>query len=783
MRARGARERLATFEERKGVAVAKRWAVLEFAPIGALLLVFGSCAPKERPASDGRLSEEAARLDPDAERAGAGQGTEGEPGSVLRGPEGAESALGEEEAVDRLALGDSCAVDGDCLSGFCTDGVCCNARCGEVCASCAAAGSVGTCGPAASDPACDALSCPSATECRRYEGGGTENCDGFQLCRAQAVCKVVDEPEGAPCRGGAGTCDGLGECVVPDTAGLGETCGQDQDCGSGFCVTAPSGEAMCCESACDGVCEQCSPDGRCDAAPADDERCEAVQCQSDNVCLDYPDALTEDLCRARGQCRSAQDCQSEAVALRSAASCECDASGSCGLTRGTSCTSDAECASGACEQTAQNTSTCCAQQCGPGLICAFDGSRCVECEGDATQCEGDTAVSCAGGARRRTLCPNGCTEGQGCNDRAPLGATCAQTECQPGLSCLTDRSGARRCCSRNCEAEDKLCAEDGSCVCPEGQTQGSAGNCLLQQGDPCGAGTACGPGLTCVDGVCCDQACDGACESCNLAGSVGRCAYDERDLGLCPPGQQCAGRDDCRALNREACQAGADCLSANCEPQVGIRGARVCCAQACGGQRDSCSSNGSSCVECESAADCPNGCNNGLCNDLRRPGELCTLSDQCSTQACVRDQNDPSLSRCCPSCGAGQLCTSSGQCVNPPAGQGGACGAGRSCAVGLTCVDGTCCESSCTGVCEQCNAQGVCQQLGGAGGCPQGQQCQGRSSCVPIPAEAGESCARGEQCVGLGVSCIAGTCRPRCTLAGNANSSDPAARLDLCVLQ
>jgi len=40
---------------------------------------------------------------------------------------------------------------------------------------------------------------------------------------------------------------------------------------------------------------------------------------------------------------------------------------------------------------------------------------------------------------------------------------------------------------------------------------------------PCTSGTQCGSGF-CVDGVCCDQACSGVCEACDLPGSVGACA-------------------------------------------------------------------------------------------------------------------------------------------------------------------------------------------------------------------------------------------------------------------
>src|SRR5262245_24558190 len=42
-------------------------------------------------------------------------------------------------------------------------------------------------------------------------------------------------------------------------------------------------------------------------------------------------------------------------------------------------------------------------------------------------------------------------------------------------------------------------------------------------GATCASGDECGSGQ-CVDGVCCESACNGVCEACNLPTSVGKCA-------------------------------------------------------------------------------------------------------------------------------------------------------------------------------------------------------------------------------------------------------------------
>ena len=47
---------------------------------------------------------------------------------------------------------------------------------------------------------------------------------------------------------------------------------------------------------------------------------------------------------------------------------------------------------------------------------------------------------------------------------------------------------------------------------------------FLGQGEPCSDNSECASNY-CVDGVCCDTACDGICEACNLSGWEGTCTY------------------------------------------------------------------------------------------------------------------------------------------------------------------------------------------------------------------------------------------------------------------
>ena len=139
-----------------------------------------------------------------------------------------------------------------------------------------------------------------------------------------------------------------------------------------------------------------------------------------------------------------------------------------------------------------------------------------------------------------------------------------------------------------------------------------------------------------MDGLCCNEACDGACESCSLQATRGTCAFDSRDTSQCAAGEQCVGRDDCRGGPRAPCDAAADCASNNCEPLVGISGNSICCSAPCSGQRPSCSTDGSSCVACQVGGDCEN----GTCIAANAPGAFTCICDPgfkgltCALRAC-----------------------------------------------------------------------------------------------------------------------------------------------------
>jgi hypothetical protein len=110
--------------------------------------------------------------------------------------------------------GAACQRANECLSRFCTDGVCCQTACTELCRSCNLAGSAGICTPirAGEDPDDE---CPTdpATSC-----GRDGSCDGQGACRmhpAGTLC--VSQSCSGSTLSLARTCDGAGVCQPATT--------------------------------------------------------------------------------------------------------------------------------------------------------------------------------------------------------------------------------------------------------------------------------------------------------------------------------------------------------------------------------------------------------------------------------------------------------------------------------------------------------------------------------------------------------------------------------------
>lgn len=203
------------------------------------------------------------------------------------------------------ADGAPCASGPECLSGFCVDGVCCNAGCnGTVLQDCqACVGRLtgladGSCAPVmagvecrASTGTCDAaeacngtsrncptnVGAPASTPCRAPSGP----CDVEDVCGVAGTCPPIYASMGTVCREAAGVCDlaevcsgTSGSCPADEHAPAGTEC----RAAAGPCDRAelcPGGVGSCpadAFAAADVVCrapiEACDLEERCDGAGA-----------------------------------------------------------------------------------------------------------------------------------------------------------------------------------------------------------------------------------------------------------------------------------------------------------------------------------------------------------------------------------------------------------------------------------------------------------------------------------------------------------------------------------
>ena len=231
-------------------------------------------------------------------------------------------------------MGDGCSDETECLSGYCVDGVCCQESCTELCSSCS----------------------------ESLNGIGS----GLCLATADGLDPNND------CLGVA-ACDGEGTCWAKED---GESCLENYQCDSGFCV-----DGVCCESVCDGLCSGCiqahtgQADGTCAFVISGldpNENC------SDNLACDGSGACWD---RAVGEnCSEAYECVSgfcvDGVCCESACDGACSACATGGTCTAYEAHSDPEdeCAG---VRTCDGAGACFAKQ---GLVACGGADECISQE-------------------------------------------------------------------------------------------------------------------------------------------------------------------------------------------------------------------------------------------------------------------------------------------------------------------------------------------------------------------------------------------------------------------
>jgi hypothetical protein len=398
------------------------------------------------------------------------------------------------------------------------------------------------------------------------------------------------------------------------------------------------------------------------------------------------------------------------------------------LPLGSACTNHAQCESASCAD-----GVCCDSACG-GLCeaCDSDGAckqlppntdpqnecgACKRCDGagacspvpdgtdpldecpaqDPTSC-GTTGVCKAGHCELHsafTVCEAGACSVSAltaklCDGNGSCGAV-GTVSCSP-YTCNDALNGCRTSCSTNAH-----CVTGITCNV-------STGVCLanLPQGATCTGSSQCASGF-CRDGVCCDKACTGFCEACNLAGQIGSCKPVPSGQD---PSNECGGQGACNG----SCDGSGGCSwpkAVSCTPQSscigGFSGAAQCngyglClpTQPCPSGY-ACYSSSSCRNSCYYHSDCRKGyrCYGGSCQKGTLPiGAACSTEGSCDSGDCADPSSsaDCNLQNVCVQCDYDSDCPS-GRC------EGCKCEdrlkSGQGCNEHSDCLSGVCSGSLC----------------------------------------------------------------------------------------
>jgi len=563
--------------------------------------------------------------------------------------------------------GQACNEDSDCQSNHCQNGFCCGA--GDCCAQ--------------------AMDCPNF-------GSFLPVCDDAATCQGTK---------------GAAACNNF-RCTtqngVPDDSACTATV-EANKCGfykSIYCTGAVSQTQPTCPTRCNSNAD-CDADGFCEptsktcvedldngrACGGDNERCKSGHCQNGFCCAngdccavesDCPASYTSPaVCGLPSVCQGTQniarclnnECSTENNVPNDAACGPAVLANDCGpylpiYCNGqptqmipmcpTSCTTNGECDANAyC-----NASNVCTPDEANGKACRADD----ECQSNHCQngfcCQtGDccaTSLNCGAYAQ-----PAVCNSQSTCQGTRVDGICSAQFQCSssvvqddsacaglpsndcgpyPGITCTAAQnqpSNQQGLCSTTC-MNDSGCDISAHCA---------SGVCVPDQGQGgyCNVPNDCAAGLFCVDNVCCNSACNGTCEACDIPGSVGTCSPVPagQDIDNECPGVSCAAYYS--GWIGSSCYKKADVTDA----QAMCNGNRACrtVAQECTLQANRQTSAALTCdATCQSpTANTCTGTTAGTCTNLNLGSESCG-SGVCrvSSAICVNGRRNT----CTPNWGA-----------------------------------------------------------------------------------------------------------------------------------
>lgn len=496
----------------------------------------------------------------------------------------------------------------------------------------------GACGQIASSGCSESCGCgqPLGPCCSPHAGSGclSSECESC-VCALDASC-CTDEWTASCAALSNDACDA--ECGCPAQGGPccaahnGGGC-DDSDCSACVCGSDP----FCCDSGWDAVCiaaasSFCEPDCSCATEP--ESCCEAHASAS----CDVP-SCSECVCTLDPTC----------CTLAWDASCVASALGPC--------TTDCDCAPGACCE--PNGGLGCEDPACSGCVCGVDPLCCVL--GWDADCTDIASLQCNAPCN--------------CEPETPAEEGGACCSAHPSPSC-----DSAACSSCVCALDSACCESTWASGCADQALTSCAAECLCPaQGGPCceahnGAGCstdACSTCVCAIDGFCCDVTWDPLCAARAESDCEVDCACEEATVDPPePPSACCAASAEagCADAPCESCVCSLDssCCGAEWTPFCVLLAATACepacsCAKTCEGAAGDCASaNGSQ--GCAEAACCGFVCGaDSFCCEVlwdegcaQSASNLCALPPSCPPE-------DPA----CFDCGDG-TCGTLESCSNCP---------------------------------------------------------------------------------------------------------------------
>lgn len=415
-------------------------------------------------------------------------------------------------------------------------------------------------------------------------------------------------------------------------------------------------------------------------------------------------------------------------------------------------------------------------------------------------------------------CVSGCCEDKDCPAQSDgKVGTCDTATHACNYACAADQKSCSgkcipktACCTRaDCPSACQTCSASGTCdkvvnaddtnkvLCPG--TCDAAGTCKSKRGQTCTtvaagcvAGSVCSP-----DGICCDRACTGACEACDVAGLLGTCMPHSATPHIGHPtcsgtAAECAGV--CTGGSTGQCSwttttCGATSCTSQTNAQVQVIGTSfvgrgtcssgTCIAPAaspCAGALI-CASSSACKTTCGSDSDCIPGnyCSGATCTPKKSTGTACTVGGECISGACVDSVCcESSCVGLCFACSAAKTGATNGLCrtvrsgtdpdddcaieSSSPCGRDGTCDGAGACRLQPATM--ACGTPTCTGATlseGRCNGIGACVVNAVSQPCPRNLRCASATACATTcTARSPDDCASGFECPD-GTSCVPAT--------------------------